>query len=356
MKKKEKLTVRKSASPPSGSRPLSGSGGLDVWKFIYDKLSANIDVMLLYVLDSEGSSPGRRGFKMAVDADGEICGTIGGGIMEYKLVEQSKSILSSGINNISVVKQFHDKKHTKDQSGMICSGSQLNVLMPLNASGSKKTIEKIVEAQRKNEKKSIHLSPAGVKVIKDAVTNLDYKSETDWNYTETINQRPVIHIIGGGHVALALSEIMYFLGFYIKLYDDRRQLNTIEQNSFADEKHLVNYESMAENISSTEDDFVVIMTIGYRTDKIVLKQLLNKKFFYLGLLGSENKNEKLFTELKQEGVGESQLSRIFAPVGLNIYSKTTREIAVSIAAEIILKKNKDLPTGRTTPGENDAND
>ena len=321
---------------------------MDVWEFIYDKLSANIDVMLLYVLDSEGSSPGRRGFKMAVSTDGEMCGTIGGGIMEHKLVERSKSLLSSGTKTVNVVKQFHDKKHTKDQSGMICSGSQLNLLMPLDASNSKKTIEQIIEAQRKNERKAVNLSPAGIKVTSDTGAMLDYKTETAWKYTEAINHKPVIHIIGGGHVALALSELMHFLGFYIKLYDDRAELNTIEQNSFADEKFLVNYESIAENINSNEDDFVVIMTIGYRTDKIVLKQLLPQDFFYLGLLGSEKKNERLFAELKQEGVEEKKLAKVFAPIGVNIYSKTTREIAISIAAQIILEKNKDLPTGRTT--------
>lgn len=348
LKKKEKLTPGKSVSPPSGSRWLSGSGGLDVWKFIYDKLSANIDVMLLYVLDSEGSSPGRRGFKMAVSADGEMRGTIGGGIMEHKLVERAKSLLVAGTKAVNIVKQFHDKEHAKDQSGMICSGSQLNLLMPLNALNSKKAIEQIIEAKRKNERKAVHLSPAGIKVTGDTGTMLDYKTETDWRYTELINQKPVIHIIGGGHVALALSEIMHFLGFYINLYDDRTELNTIEQNSFADEKHLIDYGSIAENINSNEDDFVVIMTIGYRTDKIVLKQLLNKKFFYLGLLGSEKKNERLFAELKQEGVEENKLAKVFAPIGVNIYSKTTREIAISIAAQIILEKNKDLSTGRTS--------
>ena len=134
---------------------------MDVWEFIYDKLSAKIDVMLLYVLDSEGSSPGRRGFKMAVSADGEMCGTIGGGIMEYKLVERSKSVLQSGIKEISFVKQFHDKTHAKDESGMICSGSQLNLLMPLNVSNSKGVIKQIIEAQKENKDKTIQLSPDG---------------------------------------------------------------------------------------------------------------------------------------------------------------------------------------------------
>lgn len=56
--------------------------------------------------------------------------------------------------------------------------------------------------------------------------------------------------------------------------------------------------------------------------------------------GSEKKNERLFTELKQEGFEENKLAKVFAPIGLNIYSKTTREIAVSIAAQIKLKKIK----------------
>ena len=320
---------------------------MDVWEFIEDKLSANINVMLLYVLDSQGSSPGRKGFKMAVTTDGDLCGTIGGGIMEYKLVENARSFLHSGVNNIKLIEQFHDKTHDKNQSGMICSGSQINVLIPLNPSGSKETINKIVEAQKQNESKTIHLSPSGVKITNEPVKGFNYKTETDWNYTESLNQQPVLHIIGGGHVGLALSELMHFLGFYIKLYDDRADLNTIEQNSFANEKYSIDYNTIGDNITIDANDFVVIMTIGYRTDKLVLQQLLNKDFLYLGLLGSEKKNEKLFSELKAEGVANDKLDKVVAPVGLNIFSKTTKEIAVSIAAQIIFIKNKNLPTGRT---------
>ena len=347
MKRKEKSIQRNSLSPPPQDGDLGGQGA-DVWTFIYEKLSANIDVMLLYVLDSEGSSPGRRGFKMAVAADGEMKGTIGGGIMEHKFVERAKSVLQSGSKEISLVKQFHDKTHARDQSGMICSGSQVNVLLPLNASGSKEIIQQIVEASHQHTDKAIHLSSAGIKIVDKAIEGFDYQTESEWSYTEAISQKPVIHIIGGGHVALALSAIMHFLGFYIRLYDDRTELNTIEQNSFADEKKFIDYNTIGEAIDAGENDFVVIMTIGYRTDKIVLKQLLPKNFFYFGLLGSEKKNKKLFEELKQEGVDETKLARIFAPVGLNIYSKTAKEIAVSVAAQIILEKNKGLPTGRTT--------
>jgi xanthine dehydrogenase accessory factor len=329
-------------SPPSGD-----SAGLNVWEFIDDKLSANINVMLLYVLDSEGSSPGRKGFKMAVTTDDDLCGTIGGGIMEFKLVEKARSLLHSGVKDINLIEQFHDKTHNKNQSGMICSGSQINILIPLNTSGSKETIRKIVEAQKQNENKTIHLSPAGIKITDETAEGFNYTTETNWKYTESLNQKPVLHIIGGGHVGLALSELMHFLGFYIKLYDDRHELNTIEQNVFADEKYFIDYNTIGDNMTIYSNDFVVIMTIGYRTDKLVLQQLLHRDFLYLGLLGSEKKNERLFSELKAGGVSGDKLDKVFAPVGLNIFSKTTKEIAVSIAAQIILIKNKSLPTGRT---------
>jgi len=319
---------------------------MDVWRFVQDKLSTDQSVMLLYVLESEGSSPGRNGFKMAVASDGTICGTIGGGIMEHKLVEKAKTMLQQNESSVLLMRQHHDKEHTTDQSGMICSGSQLNAFIPLSAA-DKKNIDTILQ----DGQFTIHLSPKGLSIQestpKDKNFSLQFKSETDWLYKEKLNQRPVIHIIGGGHVSLALSELMCFLGFYSKVYDDRPELNTILQNFFANEKIIISgYEQLGEYITDCKNDYAVIMTLGYRTDKIALLQLLNKGFFYLGMMGSDNKIETLFSELRSEGIAEEALKKIFTPVGVNIYSKTTPEIAVSIAAEIIREKNRELPTGR----------
>ena len=319
---------------------------MDVWKFILDKLSSAQQLILLYVLESEGSSPGRQGFKMAVAADGDFFGTIGGGIMEHKLVEKAKTMLQQDEMVVLLMRQHHDKEHTTDQSGMICSGSQLNAFIPLSSS-DKKNIETIVQ----DGQLIIQLSPKGLNIQdltpKDKNFSLQFQSEQDWMYSEKLNQRPVIHIIGGGHVSLALSELMCFLGFYSKVYDDRPELNTILQNFFANEKVIIpGYEQLGKYINDCKNDYAVIMTLGYRTDKIALQQLLNKDFFYLGMLGSEHKIETLFSELKSEGISSESLKKVFTPIGVNIYSKTTPEIAVSIAAEIIRKKNKDLPTGR----------
>ena len=163
--------------------------------------------MLLYVLQSEGSSPGRRGFNMAVAADGSFNGTIGGGIMEYKLVEKAKAMLAGGISETSLMWQHHDKK-SSEQSGMICSGSQLNAFIPLTIH-QLPVIEAITNSERDGTKQIIQLSPAGISILQETNTTplplLQYQSSSDWLYQELVNNQPIIHIIGGGHVGLAFA-------------------------------------------------------------------------------------------------------------------------------------------------------
>lgn len=308
---------------------------MNVWRFIENKLQHNQKIMLLFVVESIGSSPGRAGFSMAVADDESFEGTIGGGIMEYKLVEKAKSLLQQNHQTIFLQEQFHDKEHTKNQSGMICSGSQKIVFIPLFENHLL-----IIQSIINQTKKSFTITSEIIVFNEFELNEWHYINEKNWRYSQNIIHQNVIHIIGGGHCGLALSQLMNFLGFYIHLYDDRENLNTIKQNNFANEKHLVNYEHINEHLQATANDFIVIMTIGYRTDKLVLRQIINQEYKYLGLLGSQQKVDTLFTELKNEGFAEEQLQKIFTPIGLSINSKTTQEIAVSIAAEIIKKKNQ----------------
>jgi xanthine dehydrogenase accessory factor len=316
------------------------------WQFIHQKLSTSIGVLLLWVLESEGSSPGRRTFKMAVAADGEFEGTIGGGIMEHKLVEKAKAMLKEDNNITSLVRQYHDKEHAKDQSGMICSGSQLIAFVPLNHTHSH-IVSEILLSYRDHLDNSIELHPHQLSIIANDSEGLQYISEQEWSYKEKIDQRPVIHIIGGGHVALALSEVMHFIGFYVQVYDNRNDLHTMQLNTSAHEKHVVDYANLSNFIQGNSNEYLVIMTFGYRDDKLVFEQLADKTFFYKGMMGSETKLAKLRNEMLAEGLDPQLWNDWHMPIGINIYSKTTQEIAISIAAEIIREKNKILPTGRS---------
>src|SRR5205809_534683 len=95
---------------------------LATWKLIASSLHRQIPVMLLYVVESSGSSPGRQGFCMAVNSVGEMEGSIGGGIMEHKFIDLVKWKLKEGAAELSLHKQVHNKTAGSHQSGMICSG------------------------------------------------------------------------------------------------------------------------------------------------------------------------------------------------------------------------------------------
>ena len=313
------------------------------WQFIYNNLQQHVGVILLYVLDSKGSSPGRQGFFMAVNEHGEMSGSIGGGIMEYKFVELAKTKLQQDIQERSVHHQFHDKMAAKNQSGMICSGEQTIFIYTLQQKDAVH-IAAVIKALQKNENGTLQLSQEGI-MFCNVVVAVNYvyeiRGEEDFLFEEKIGYHNHLYIIGGGHCSLAFSRLMSTMDFYIHLYDERQGLNTLAENNFVNEKIVVNnYEALAELIPSGQNNYVVIMTFGYRTDETALKALLYKDLAYIGLLGSKTKIEKMFTDLLQEGVSQDVLNKIHAPIGIPVKSQTPEEIAVSIAAEIIKVKNE----------------
>ena len=312
-----------------------------VWEFIDLKFSSGIPVILLYVLNSEGSSPGRQGFKMAVAGDENLCGTIGGGIMEHKFVEMAKARLLQAHHEKEIYTQVHDKAAGKNQSGMICSGEQTIFIYRIQDKDIP-AINAIVNSEKNNQNGTLQLSNIGIQ-FSEKILNDDFtfsQSEEKFILKEKTGYKNILHIIGGGHCALALSKLMSDMDFYIHVYDERGGLNTIEQNNFAHRKYLVkDYREINAQIQSGESVYVVIMTFGYRTDDIALRSLMNKKFKYLGVLGSKKKMEKMFADYKNENTPEEFLASIHTPIGLSINSRTTVEIAVSIAGEIIKVKN-----------------
>lgn len=316
------------------------------WQLIHKSLRQNQPVMLLYVLESNGSSPGRQGFMMAVNAVGEMAGSIGGGIMEYKFVEMAKEKLNlpPADSELSIKRQYHDKSAARNQSGMICSGDQTILLYQVHQTDSI-AIQGIISCLATNQTGLLDLSPAGLQFFSDQLPRTDYhfrmKSEADWQYQEKIGYKNQLFIVGGGHCSLALSELMSRMDFYIRVFDDRSDLHTIIQNHAAHETILVkDYSELAGLISSGQQQYVVVMSMGYRTDELAIKALVGKDFRYFGVLGSKTKIGKLFDGFRADGISEQALSQIHAPIGLAINSQTPEEIAVSIASEIIKVKNK----------------
>ena len=315
---------------------------LPIWQLIQQSLQNNIAVILLYVLESKGSSPGRQGFMMAVNANANMSGSLGGGIMEHKFVEMAKAKMQQEGETASIHLQVHDKSVAKNQSGMICSGEQTIFLYPVKKD-ELPAVSNIVSVLQENKNASLILSPGGISFNNDIpVKNYLFqkRGEDDFIFIEKTGYKNKLIIIGGGHCALALSQLMSSMDFHITLFDHREALHTMEQNHFVQEKTILHDIAQLNTlISSSANTFVVVMTVGYRTDADTLKALAGKTFAYLGVLGSKSKIDKMFTQLAAEGIDERWLNTLYAPIGLPIKSQTPEEIAVSIAGEMIRAKN-----------------
>ena len=293
-------------------------------------------VYLLTVVQNSGSSPGRQGFKMMVAQDGTISGSIGGGVMEYKLVEKAKKLLQNRENKTLLLKQIHQAK-TPNSSGMICSGEQTVAFSALSG----EHISSIQQLVTKKDKYYLHLSPNNVHFSSDSKTKntiFTFNDENNWNYIEPINQPKTVYIIGSGHVGLATTELLKFLEFKVIVFDNRKNLNTFTENTFADKKEIIDYKNISNYVPNTANTYVIIMTNKYTDDKLVLEKLLQNQpiqYKYIGVLGSKSKIKTMFEAMQKEGFDTTVLKTVKAPIGLPIKSQTPQEIAVSIGAEII---------------------
>ena len=315
---------------------------ISIWNLAASSLQAGTPVALLCVVQSAGSSPGRQGFKMSVTADA-TAGSIGGGIMEHKFVELARQRLLD--NNVEPLlrPQIHRREAVTDRSGMMCSGEQEVMLWPLAATDLD-TVAAIVAALQNNKGGGLTLGQQAGLQLEPAATTAAlevpdafyaFRPGPDWQYCEQLGFRDRLTIVGGGHVSLALSKTMALLDFELTVLDDRPDLPTLLANKAAHRRQIVDYETIIDKIPAGPHQYVVVMTAGYRTDAVVLHQLLSRPYRYLGVMGSATKVAELRRGLREAGFSEAAVARLHGPIGLPINSQTPEEIAISIAAELI---------------------
>ena len=298
---------------------------LDFYKKIQQFLQSEKRLVLMIVIANEGSSPGRKGFKMAVAKNG-MFGTIGGGIMEHKLVEYAQSLINKPSFEPFIKHQIHDKSALKDQSGMICSGQQTIAFYDIKAD-----FLPLINQILTEENFQITYNNHGINILSE---------NPEWSFTETNSLPQKVYIIGGGHVGLALSEVLSRMDFEIHILDHRENLNTMEANYFVTTKQIIDFEEIGNYIPEGNDVYVVIMSFGYRTDDIIIRRLINKNFKYIGMLGSKEKIATLFQNMIVDGFDKDTIAKVYAPIGIDIKSETTQEIAISVAAQLIRVKNQ----------------
>src|SRR5262245_46174130 len=158
-------------------------------------------------------------------------------------------------------------------------------------------------------------------------------------YIEPIEPSPELYVVGAGHVGFHLARLAHEVGFQVHVVDDREKFANTERFPYAVEIAVEDIPAWIERTKIPAHAYVVIVTRGHTNDLDALRALAPRDLRYLGLIGSRAKVARIYDALVEEQMPADLLTRVHAPIGLDIGAVTPQEIAVSILAELIAVKH-----------------
>ncbi len=305
---------------------------------LQNELSGGRGAMLLTILETQGSVPRGPGAMLLVGESGPLCGTVGGGAIEYEATETARQLLRE---KRSARRTFCLGGNGGQDVGMVCGGmadvwfsyvpagdpawnKALAELTALLASGRSGRL-----IQRMDGGPPSVLSEPGPPSLREDPL---YGSETISLHISA-GERAVV--FGGGHCALALVPLLQSVGFRITVFEEREEFAKQERFPAAERVILGSYASIGGSIALSPEDYVVVMTNGHNHDFTVLQQSLRLPLAYVGCMGSRRKTAIVNARLREAGVAEDAIARLHAPIGIPIGAETPEEIAMSIAGEMV---------------------
>ena len=318
-------------------------------------LNGGKDLVLVTVIASSGSTPRGAGARMLITEDGRVCGTIGGGAVEYRSEHIAAQVLK---DKCSGEQDFSLTKDDVQKLGMICGGA-VNVFFRYIPAGDRETLavaEKAEELFREGHdiwlvseisadgRLGLYTQEHGYfnvdapEWLNSFMTRHPRRETRDGRdfYVEQINSSGRVYVFGCGHVAQELVPVLSHVDFRCVALDDRPEFARKELFPAAEEVKLIDFEHIIDYVDITKEDYVCVMTRGHAFDTVVQAQMLRTEACYIGVIGSAHKKAGVFRRLVEEfGIDESELARITSPIGISIKAETPAEIAVSIAAQMI---------------------
>ena len=321
-------------------------------KIIHNKLTHGEALVLVTVIASSGATPRGAGARMLVCKEGRICGTIGGGAVEYRSEQIATKVLAEKTS------LGHDFTLTKDDVqnlGMICGGA-CNVFFHYIPAGDEHTIMLCEEAEEQfrkgnalwlltdvgeNGQMGLYAHDLGYWgiLVSDELKLSRHPERIGDIFAEQINSSGKVYIFGGGHVAQELVPVLSHVGFRCVVMDDRDEFTKAELFPSAEEVICGDLNNLGDYMTIGQDDYVCVMTRGHSHDTVVQAQVLKCRPTYCGVIGSAFKAAGVRKTLKEEyGLTDEELDLVTTPIGLPIKGETPAEIAISIAAQMILHR------------------
>lgn len=250
---------------------------------LQELLQSGVPFVSVTVVDVQGSVPQDSGSKMLVTAEGHYLGTVGGGKVEKRAIEEAQAMLASENDRQT---KFVNWSLDRD-IGMTCGGSMKLFFEPYNLN--------------------------------------------TWK----------IVIFGAGHVANALINLLVKLDCHVTCFDPRQEW--LDKLPKAAKLKAVLVENMPDAVKSLDEDaFVLCITMGHTTDKPILLEILRqgRRFPYLGVIGSKAKSERLKKDILEAGLPTELQNAFYCPIGIDIGSNHPQEIAISVIAQLIQERDK----------------
>ena len=201
------------------------------WEQVGGHLERGVRVFVACVAEHTRGSPGTAGAKLLVAEGGDLFGTVGGGMMEHRLVEQARTLLREGGAQPEKHTLVHSDTADGERSGMVCEGSQTNVFCVLAGDRDRATVAAIAAAVSEDRPAWMAIDAGGLRLTERepdfsrppfALTGEGER----WRYEEDLLNRRRLAVIGGGHCAVALAEAMARLGYRTQIFDTRTEVVT----------------------------------------------------------------------------------------------------------------------------------
>jgi xanthine dehydrogenase accessory factor len=157
-------------------------------------------------------------------------------------------------------------------------------------------------------------------------------------YLEPHRPPPSLVIVGAGHIARPLCRIGAMLGFRVTVLDDRPEFATRERFPEAAEVRRADFSAPLRGLPLGAGTALVLVTRGHKYDFEALRDALTRDDppSYVGMVGSRRRTRAAMEQLVREEIDPARLRTVFSPIGLDVGAETPEEIAVAIAAELVL--------------------
>ncbi len=332
----------------------------EIFAALLEQLRAGNDVMLATLAAYTGSVPRGVGTQMVLTRAGRAAGTVGGGFREKEMTRFGLSLLEGGCSGLHVC---GPEGESGEALGAACSG-QITVFFQYIAADdpSWTALAEVLLARIRQRKEGwlvLRLDGGAPALLDEDRLPVCGQAPQDMAalcrpfavreggllaMPLAVGERAVI--FGAGHCAQALVPLLSSVGFCVTVVDDRPELAAASLFPQAERVICTPLDRIGEHMALAPQDYIVTMSSTHDADLCVLRQVMQAEHAYVGMLGGGHKRAFIAGKLLEEGVPQARVERMHTPIGLSIGAVTPAEIAVSIAAEMVMVRAKNRKAAR----------